>query len=81
MVGKFLRGLGGQDDSRSTKTRTLYHWRCECGAHSRGGDPFESDAEYNAQQHQWSKGVDHPMPAIYSTEEEVPADWPDLGLE
>jgi hypothetical protein len=79
MLRKFLRGLGGPNDSGgATKTRTLYHWRCECGAHSRGGDPFESDAEYNAQRHQWGKGVDHPMPAVYSTEEEVPSDWPDL---
>jgi hypothetical protein len=34
-----------------------------------GGDPFETDAEYNAQRHQWSNGVDHPMPEVYSTEE------------
>ena len=79
MVGRFLRGLGGHDDSGGTKTRTLYHWRCECGGQSRGGDPFEMDAEYNAQRHQWSQGVDHPMPEVYSTEQEVPADWPDLG--
>jgi hypothetical protein len=45
--------------------------RCECGAHSRGGDPFKVDAEYNAQRHMWRKGVGHPMPEIYSTEEEL----------
>lgn len=78
MFREFLRGLGGSDDSdgRGTKMRTLYHWRCECGSGSRGGDPFESDAEYNARRHQWSKGVDHSMPEVYSTEVEVPADWP-----
>lgn len=77
MLGRFLRSLGGSADAPgATKRRTLYEWRCECGAHSRGGDPFESDAEYNAQRHQWSKGVDHPMPEVYSTEVEVPADWP-----
>lgn len=77
MLGRFLRGLGGSDDpDGATKLRTLYHWRCECGAHSRGGDPFESDAEYNAQRHQWGKGVGHPMPEVYSTEVKVPADWP-----
>ena len=63
----FLRGLLGGDSS--SETRTLYHWRCSCGSHSRGGDPFETDAEYNAQRHQWSNGVDHPMPEVYSTEE------------
>lgn len=77
MLGKFLRGLGRPDGSDgATKMRTLYHWQCECGAHSRGGDPFESDAEYNAQRHQWGKGVNHPMPEVYSTQVEVPADWP-----
>lgn len=79
MLGRFLRGLVGQDSSGgATKMRTLYHWRCECGAHSRGGDPFESDAEYNAERHQQGKGVDHPLPLVFSTEKEVPADWPDL---
>ena len=77
MLGKLLRGLGGSDDSGgATKMRILYHWKCECGAHSRGGNPFESDAEYNAQRHQWAKGVGHPMPEVYATEVEVPADWP-----
>lgn len=77
MLGKFLRGLGGSDDPEgATKLRTLYNWRCECGAQSRGGDPFESDAEENAERHQWRKGVDHPKPEVYSTEVEVPADWP-----
>jgi hypothetical protein len=78
-TGEFLRELGGQGDSSgATKTRILYHWRCECGAHSRSGDPFEPDAEYNAQRHQWAKGVDHPTPSVPSTEVEVPADWPDF---
>lgn len=77
MLGRLLHGFSGRERATSaTKTRTLYHWRCECGAHSRGGDPFESDAEYNAQRHQWSKGIDHPRPEVFSTEEEVPADWP-----
>lgn len=77
MLDRFFRSLGNSADAAgATKLRTLYEWRCECGAHSRGGDPFESDAEYNAQRHQWGKGVDHPMPEVYSTEVEVPADWP-----
>lgn len=50
---------------------TLYHWRCACGAHSRGGDPFKSDAEYNAQRHVWRSGVGHPTPEIYSTVEDL----------
>lgn len=77
MLGRFLRGLKGSDDPvGATKLRVLYNWRCECGAQSRGGDPFERDAEQNAQRHQWRKGVDHPMPEVYSTEVSVPADWP-----
>lgn len=67
MVMGFLRGL------REPKTRTLHHWRCSCGTHSRGdgGWLFESDAEYNAQRHQWYKGVGHPMPEVYATEDVV----------
>lgn len=42
-----------------------YHWRCECGAHSRGGFLSQSDAEYAAQRHQWGKGVGHPMPETH----------------
>ena len=68
VVKDFLRGLLG--GGSSPETRTLYHWRCSCGSHSRGGD-IESDAEYNAQRHQWSKGVGHPMPEVYATEEEI----------
>lgn len=78
MVMDFIRGLlggGSTQETRKQNTRTLYHWRCSCGSHSRGGDPFESDAEYKAQQHQRSKGavqgVRHPMPEVYSTEEEL----------
>lgn len=57
---------------RRTETELLdtngaqYHWRCECGAHSRGGFLSEPDAEYAAQRHQWGKGVGHPMPETHS---------------
>jgi len=56
------------------KMRTIYHWRCECGAKSRGpgGWGIPSDADYNAQRHQWRMGVGHPLPEVYSTEEEDP---------
>lgn len=77
MIGKFLRGLahavsqsGAESEtSYDASRRTQYHWRCECGAHSRtgGGWLLEADAEYAAQRHQWGKGVGHPMPEIYST--------------
>jgi hypothetical protein len=77
MVMNFIRGLlggGSTQEARKQETRTLYHWRCSCGSHSRGGDLFESDAKYNAEQHQLSKGVvkgvRHPMPEAYATEEE-----------
>ncbi len=72
MFSRLRRALG--TGSATPKMRTLYHWRCECGAKSRGpgGDLMRSGAEYNAQQHQWRKGVGHPMPEVYSTEEEDP---------
>jgi hypothetical protein len=56
--------------------RTLYHWRCSCGAKSRGGDLFLQDAEQLAQEHMWRKGVGHPTPEVYAVEIEVPASWP-----
>lgn len=71
MVIEFLRGILGGGSSPEPRTQTFYHWRCSCGAHSRGGDPFESDAEYNAQRHQWRNGIDHPMPEIYSNQREI----------
>lgn len=77
MLGEFLRRFRGSDSSGGgTRMRTLYHWRCECGAHSRDGDPSQSDAVYKAQRHQWSKGIHHSMPEVYSTDVEVPKDWP-----
>ncbi|MET9119908.1 hypothetical protein [Streptomyces sp. NPDC004528] len=54
------------------RTRTLWHWRCECGGKSRGGDPFKVDAEYNAERHRHYKGFPHPMPEVYPVEEEDP---------
>ncbi|MGP5020221.1 hypothetical protein ACTXIU_01235, partial [Glutamicibacter arilaitensis] len=62
--------------SGKTKMRTLYQWKCACGAHSRGGKGSQNDAVYNAQRHQLNMGIGHPMPEIYPTTEEVPADWP-----
>ncbi|KRF06356.1 hypothetical protein ASH00_08945 [Arthrobacter sp. Soil782] len=47
---------------------THHHWRCACGAHSRGGFSSASDAEYAAQRHQWGKAVGHPMPEIHSAD-------------
>jgi hypothetical protein len=68
-------GLGDLFKKRpATRLRTVYKWQCECGAHSRGGDAFEDDAKYLAQQHQWRKGVGHPMPDVYSEQITVPND-------
>lgn len=50
------------------RSGTFWHWRCECGGHSRGGDQFKADADQNAYLHQWRKGVGHPMPEVYSTD-------------
>ncbi|MGN9893023.1 hypothetical protein [Micromonospora sp. L31] len=75
MIEKILRALSGAASDRTgSNTRTLYHWRCSCGAHSRGpgGWLISLDAEYAAQRHQWNKGAEHQMPEVYSTEEEVP---------
>ncbi|WP_143666764.1 MULTISPECIES: hypothetical protein [unclassified Streptomyces] len=73
MFSSIRRALRGAR-SAAPKMRTVYHWRCECGAHSRlpGAWGLPVDARYNAERHQWRKGVGHPMPEVYSTEEEVP---------
>lgn len=67
MLVDILRRLLGGDSA--PKTTTLWHWRCPCGAHSRQGDYFKADAEQNAHRHQVRKGVGHPAPEVYSTEE------------
>ncbi|MFG1860805.1 hypothetical protein [Microbispora bryophytorum] len=75
MIEKIWRALKGAASQPSTapgapRSRTFYHWRCSCGAHSRGGWLITFDAEYNAQRHMWRQGVGHPMPEVYFTEEE-----------
>jgi hypothetical protein len=72
LIGRVIQVAVARSKSANDgpRTRTFWHWRCECGAHSRGGDPFKSDAEYNAQRHQWRQGVAH-QPEVYSTEEPV----------
>ncbi|BDH15385.1 hypothetical protein [Streptomyces hygroscopicus] len=72
-IRRALKGAALQPGTASAgpSTRPVYHWRCACGAHSRGGDPFKSDAEDNAQRHMWRKGKGHPMPEVYLTEEEL----------
>ncbi|MET3174713.1 UNVERIFIED_ORG: hypothetical protein ABIB52_002564 [Arthrobacter sp. UYCu721] len=79
MVWNFLRGLADavrssdsdrpidDDNPYRAKPGIYWHWQCECGGHSRGGDSFKADAEQNAQRHQWNKGLPHPMPEVYST--------------
>jgi hypothetical protein len=68
-IRRALTGAASQPDETSRSFNPMtYHWRCECGAHSRGAD-IKADTEYNAQRHMWSKGVGHPMPEVYSTEE------------
>lgn len=73
MVWDFIRGVAksirtaeqpGRYDAMQLEH---FHWRCECGGHSRGGWLLETDAEYGARRHQWSNGIDHPAPEIYST--------------
>lgn len=70
------------DASEGTKTRTVYHWSCECGSHCRCSENsgegwlFEPDAEYNATRHKDYQGNDHPIPKVYSEGVQVPADWP-----
>lgn len=59
------------------KKQTVYHWRCSCGAHSRGGDVSEYMTQSRAQRHQLNTGVElnayragerHPLPEVYATE-------------
>lgn len=77
VIMKIFRALQGAAEKPNSgandrRSRTLYHWRCQCGAHSRGdgGWLFESDAEYNAQRHQWRSSAEH-SPEVYTTIEEV----------
>lgn len=60
-IRRALQGAASQPDapSGSPSSRTLYHWRCASGAHSRGpgGWLITHDAEYNAQRHMWRKGT------------------------
>lgn len=78
MIWDFLRGLAnavrsddvpsGLDPTDDYQRRDLdWHWRCECGSHSRYGGVFKADADQNAFVHQNRKGVGHPMPEVYST--------------
>lgn len=86
MIEKILRALAGSASQPDTEEAEAswdawtsgrfsnpmtYHWRCACGAHSRGGGDIKADAEYNAQRHMWSKPMGHPMPEVYSAEEEL----------
>ncbi|MFE9469406.1 hypothetical protein ACFYNW_38530 [Streptomyces virginiae] len=71
MFEKIRRALKG-GASAGPVMRTRYHWRCECGRHSRDGFLSEFDAKYAADRHVWSKDKGHPMPEIHTTEEERP---------
>ncbi|MFZ3475382.1 hypothetical protein ACODT4_40915 [Streptomyces sp. 2.9] len=75
-IRRALKGAASRPGATSARPvmRKRYHWRCKCGAHSRGGWLIESDAKYNADRHLWSKYQDkqHPTPEIYTTEEERP---------
>lgn len=73
MFEKIRRALkGAASQSASPVIRTRYHWRCACGAQSRGGFLLPSDVKYAIDRHVWSKGQGHPMPEIHTTEEERP---------
>ncbi|MER6253559.1 hypothetical protein ABT224_19610 [Streptomyces sp. NPDC001584] len=78
MFKKIRRALGAASRPGAAPARpvmqTRYHWRCACGAHSRGGSLNEGDVKYNADRHLWSKYKDkqHPTPEVYTTEEERP---------
>jgi hypothetical protein len=72
VIGKVLRtliGAGPQASSLPSRpfNPPIYHWRCECGAHSRGAD-IKADAEFNAQRHLSRQEASHPTPEVYSTE-------------
>lgn len=65
-----LKGAASQPTSPVMRTR--YHWRCECGAHSRGGFLLLTDVKSALDRHVWSKGKGHSMPEIHTTEEVRP---------
>lgn len=73
IIRRALQDAAAQSEAASdsgydwSQNEMNWHWRCECGAQSRGGD-IKADTEYNAQRHQWrkwSKGTGHPMPEVY----------------
>lgn len=70
IIRRALQDAAAQSETASdsgydwSQNEMNWHWRCECGAQSRGGD-IKADTEYNAQRHQWSKGTGHPMPEVY----------------
>lgn len=73
IIRRALQQAAVQSDTEGSSPRrqTWWHWRCECGAHSRGGGSIRSDAEFLAQRHRLSKPFGHPIPEVYSTEEVV----------
>lgn len=76
MIKKILRALTAAVSqsgpvTRGSHSRTVYHWRCSCGARSRGGWLIAHGANYAAQRHMWREGVGHPMPDVFSTQERV----------
>jgi hypothetical protein len=72
VIGKVLRALIGAESQPSGPPTDqfnppIYHWRCECGARSRGPD-IKADAEFNAQRHLSRQEVGHPTPEVYAGE-------------
>jgi hypothetical protein len=66
IIRRALQDAASRSDAQDNAPRNEmnWHWRCECGAQSRGGD-IKADTVYNAQRHQWRKGTGHSMPEVY----------------
>lgn len=80
MIEKIMRALGRSASTpdattRAPRTRTVYRWRCSCGAHSRGTVGSWLD-EYGAtgaaEQHGLRSAVGHSTPHVYAVTEERP---------
>jgi hypothetical protein len=72
LVGRVLQVAAARSRSADAgpRTRTVWHWRCACGGHSRYSETSEILAKWKADRHRFRQGVDH-VPETYSTEEEI----------
>ncbi|WP_030274381.1 hypothetical protein [Streptomyces sp. NRRL B-24484] len=49
------------------RIRTMHHWRCECGGHSRGGFITRDEAWWAGERHRRLKEAGHPTAELYTS--------------